>query len=345
MSSISATSGLSSLYQILSPFAAQSGATSGSSDASQSASTETASSASTDTGTSSSNQTASQFASLVAQIESAIQNVLQTLEGDSSAASTGSTGTSSGTGSTPGQPQGFWSDFQQLGQALQSGNLSDAQQAYSALSQTPQFQNLESQASANTSASASTSAGSGEGGNFASALTQIGSDLQSGDLSDAQSAFTSLQQQLQANAPPIHANVGGLFGPLPSGLGGSSQTAASASAASSGTTSDTTSGTSSSTASGTTTNANSTSNPYSLISQIFSAIDSVLQQNGIGSSSSASGGTGSSSISDLLAQNGTSPDEFRQNVFASFQQGGGSNLDWSQMFQNFSSGQSINVTA
>jgi hypothetical protein len=99
-----------------------------------------------------------------------------------------------------------------------------------------------------------------------------------------------------------------------------------------------------------------------LISQIFSAIGSVLQQNGIGppsppsaadgasslSSSSASGtdgGQGSSSMSELLSQNGVSPEEFRQNLLASVQQGGGSSLDLSQLFQNFSSGQSVNLSA
>jgi hypothetical protein len=95
-----------------------------------------------------------------------------------------------------------------------------------------------------------------------------------------------------------------------------------------------------------------------LISQIFSAIGSVLQQNGIGppspssasdggssSSGSTSGGKGSSSLSELLSQNGVSPEEFRQNLLASIQQGSGSNLDQSQIFQNFSSGQSVNLTA
>jgi hypothetical protein len=134
-----------------------------------------------------------------------------------------------------------------------------------------------------------------------------------------------------------------------------------------------------------------------LAQQILSAIDSVLQQNGIsppsqqssqqsgqqgsgqqglgtppsgpppgpppggmsfgnfstqGSSSvSSSSGTSSdsqsqdSSISDFLEQNGVSVSQFREALYASAQNGSGSGVDLSQLFQNASSGQNVNVTA
>ena len=95
-----------------------------------------------------------------------------------------------GVDATSSQPQSFHSDLEQLSQALNNGDLSGAQAAYSALSQTAQFQNIESQAGSN----------GGQGSSFAQALAQIGSDLQNNDLTDAQSTLTSLQQQFQANA-------------------------------------------------------------------------------------------------------------------------------------------------
>lgn len=73
--------------------------------------------------------------------------------------------------------------FGQLTNALQSGNLTAAQDAYNTLASSPLAQ-----------------------GNspFAQALKQIGQDLQSGDIADAQKALASLQQQQQARGGHHH---------------------------------------------------------------------------------------------------------------------------------------------
>ena len=82
------------------------------------------------------------------------------------------------------------SSFNQLTQSLGSGDLSAAQQAFSALQQNlpPGQQN-----------------GSGP---FASALQQIGQSLQSGDLSGAQKALASLQQNGKAHHHGHHHHGG-----------------------------------------------------------------------------------------------------------------------------------------
>jgi hypothetical protein len=82
---------------------------------------------------------------------------------------------------TTNSPQGsnFFSTFQQLASALQSGNLSSAQQAYNSLSQLMQ----------NAPNGQSNSA-------FAKAFNALGQALQSGNLSSAQQAFLSLQQDM-----------------------------------------------------------------------------------------------------------------------------------------------------
>lgn len=70
-------------------------------------------------------------------------------------------------------------EFQQLGKALQSGDLAGAQQAFSALQQnTPQ--GLSSQ--------------NAQGNSAQSPFAALGQALQSGNLSAAQQAFSQLQQ-------------------------------------------------------------------------------------------------------------------------------------------------------
>jgi hypothetical protein len=76
-----------------------------------------------------------------------------------------------------GQQDGFGQDFQQLEQAIQSGNLTAAQQAFSTLGQL-----VTSSDTPNTNSP------------FLQALNQIGSDLQSGNISGAQQTLSSLQQ-------------------------------------------------------------------------------------------------------------------------------------------------------
>src|SRR5580698_7094627 len=84
-------------------------------------------------------------------------------------------------------------DFQQLASALQSGNLSGAQSAYSNIQQL-----LQGNQGSSTSNTGSTSTGSNTLQNDFAALGQA---LQSGDLSTAQSAFAQLQSDFQASRP------------------------------------------------------------------------------------------------------------------------------------------------
>ena len=84
--------------------------------------------------------------------------------------------------------QQFQKEFQRLGQALQSGNLSAAQSDFATLQQT----------SSSPSASASTSSP------IAQAFSQLGKDLQSGNLSAAQQDFSKIQQATQSQSPQAH---------------------------------------------------------------------------------------------------------------------------------------------
>jgi outer membrane protein assembly factor BamD (BamD/ComL family) len=81
--------------------------------------------------------------------------------------------------------------FSQLSQDLQAGNLSAAQQDYSTIQQ-----DFQSQAS---SMHRHHHSGGGEGSQLSQLFDQLGQDLQAGNLSNAQSDFTSLQQLLQNN--------------------------------------------------------------------------------------------------------------------------------------------------
>jgi len=80
-------------------------------------------------------------------------------------------------------------DFQALGQALQSGNLTSAQSAFAALqqnlSQTSQSSSGQGPLAANSAASKD--------------VQSIQSALQSGDISGAQKAFTQLKTDLQSS--------------------------------------------------------------------------------------------------------------------------------------------------
>jgi hypothetical protein len=92
-------------------------------------------------------------------------------------------------------------EFQQLGQDLQSGNLSQAQQDFATLSQ-----NLPGGIQAVRSFSPSTAATSTT---LSQVVALLGNDLQSGNLSAAQSDFTTLQQDLQgvgAQGGQIHGH-------------------------------------------------------------------------------------------------------------------------------------------
>ena len=80
-------------------------------------------------------------------------------------------------------------EFAQLGQDLQSGNLSAAQSDFATLTQMgPQ---------STTNSSSSTAASNNP---MAQAFAQLSKDLQSGNLSAAQHDFATIQQEMQSNA-------------------------------------------------------------------------------------------------------------------------------------------------
>ena len=90
--------------------------------------------------------------------------------------------------------------FQQLSTDLQSGNLTAAQQDYSNLQQ-----DFQTQAASHMQRSHHHHSGGGGSSRDSSSqmsqiLTQLGQDLQSGNLTSAQQAYTALQQDLQQYA-------------------------------------------------------------------------------------------------------------------------------------------------
>jgi hypothetical protein len=191
-----------------------------------------------------------------------------------------------------------------------------------------------------SSSATATSNGSTGGSTFAALLQQI------------ESALQTVLQEFSASSSATSSST----------AGSTSNTDGSATASASG-------------ASQTDSSSASSTSPQELIQQIFSAIDNVLQQNGItppdqqgaapppfglsggqgaGSnlvaqdstdlaSTGQFGGQGSA-VNDFLTQNGVSVSQFREALFASAQNGVTS-LDLSQLFQNASSGQSVNVLA
>ncbi len=80
-------------------------------------------------------------------------------------------------------------EFAQLGQDLQSGNLSAAQSDFATLTQ------MQPQSTSSSSSSTATSTSP-----MAQAFAQLSKDLQSGNLSAAQSDFATIQQDMQTNA-------------------------------------------------------------------------------------------------------------------------------------------------
>ena len=80
-------------------------------------------------------------------------------------------------------------DFQQLGQDLQSGNLSQAQSDFSSLQQL-----LPSQPQTTATA---TQAASQSSNPISQAISQLAQDLKSGNLTAAQSDFSTLQKDVQ----------------------------------------------------------------------------------------------------------------------------------------------------
>lgn len=86
-------------------------------------------------------------------------------------------------------------EFQQLGEDLQSGNLSAAQSDFTTLEQfMPQ--------SSTTSATASTQSSNP----LAQAFSQLGQDLQAGNLSAAQQDYANIQQDIQNQASQVQGH-------------------------------------------------------------------------------------------------------------------------------------------
>jgi len=119
-----------------------------------------------------------------------------------SASGTSTAGTTAATGTTSLAQQ-----FAQLGQDLQSGNLQAAQQDYTNLQQTAQQNGAQQVGGYHhrghhhhggfESASSSSSSSSQQSNPIAQAFSTLAQDLQAGNLSGAQSAFATLQSDLQ----------------------------------------------------------------------------------------------------------------------------------------------------
>jgi len=92
-----------------------------------------------------------------------------------------------------GNFQQIQSEFQQLGQDLQTGNLAPAQQDYATLSQN--FAPAQSgTAAATTTAAAAPAANSNP---IAQAFAALSTDLQNGNITAAQQDFATIQQDSQ----------------------------------------------------------------------------------------------------------------------------------------------------
>jgi DNA-binding FadR family transcriptional regulator len=106
-------------------------------------------------------------------------------------------------------------DFQQLAQALQSGNMTGAQQAFAALQQ----------AGSSSGAQGQSSPPSGQSNPLANDFSTLGQALQAGDLSSAQKAFATLQQDMQGiRQAHHHHHHGGVQNAAASAVSGLSAT-------------------------------------------------------------------------------------------------------------------------
>src|SRR5271168_3709714 len=95
-------------------------------------------------------------------------------------------------GSGQGKFQQIQSEFQQLGQDLQAGNSTQAQQDYATLSQN--FPNAQTGTTSGTATTASTANGANP---IAQAFTALAQDLQNGNISGAQQDYATIQQDFQ----------------------------------------------------------------------------------------------------------------------------------------------------
>ena len=91
------------------------------------------------------------------------------------------------------RPQQIQGEFQQLGQDLQSGNLTQAQSDFTTLTQNLSGV-LQNSTAATTTAATSTTTPTNS---LAQTFAQLGQDLQSGNLQAAQQDYTAIQQDAQ----------------------------------------------------------------------------------------------------------------------------------------------------
>jgi hypothetical protein len=100
----------------------------------------------------------------------------------------------------------FKQAFQQLGQDLQSGNLAQAETDLAKMQPgfNPNQPTSTTSSTSGSSTTANSSTSSSSSGTFSQAMNQIAQDLQSGNLTAAQSDYTNLQQNLRTS----HAHFG-----------------------------------------------------------------------------------------------------------------------------------------
>jgi hypothetical protein len=120
---------------------------------------------------------------------SGAQTDFDALQDDASPVDAGSSTTSSSS---------LAQSFSQLGQALESGNLSAAQQDYSSIQQDFQSQGTQS---AHGPRHHHSDGSNDDQNQISQTFQQLGQELQAGDVSGSQQAYSSLQQEIQAFTP------------------------------------------------------------------------------------------------------------------------------------------------
>jgi outer membrane protein assembly factor BamD (BamD/ComL family) len=108
---------------------------------------------------------------------------------------------------SPSKFKQFQQEFQQLGKDLQAGNLAQAQSDLVTLTQNSPF--LQANAAAGSAAgSAASTGGSASSNPIAQAFNELAQDLRAGNVTAAQSDFSTIQQDFQ-NAQSQASSQGG----------------------------------------------------------------------------------------------------------------------------------------
>lgn len=138
------------------------------------------------------------------------QTDLVTLTQNSPFLHTGATASGATGGSASASNNPIAQAFNQLAQDLQAGNVSAAQQDFSTIQQ--DFQNAQSQAPAQGGGHHHHHAFSGPSSTspLAQLFSQLGQALQTGNLSSAQQAYSTLQQDFQEFASGSASSVGSI---------------------------------------------------------------------------------------------------------------------------------------